>query len=353
MESSANNHNRAFSSCPDATRLWRYAHGKLSTAEQFEVEHHALGCHLCKSAIEGYASVERLPEMRSARERLFKGRSKWWTLAGISVAVLGILWSGGLFRSSQKWLAPSEPLPPDQTVAPAVVAPVEQDTLVEVRNDSAQAIDIRHAKPSAVTTERLRRWGDELFMIEKRGVEVLPVTAVKPGVKGRSRMDIVYIEGLKVVMYKDRFNGDAQELEVARSLHPRFANDKEPKGEAFYADTDTILYRNLLTDALRAFNYGLCSQVLGQLKSIGDKFPDDQNVLFYSGMCAKNSGDFKHAVLFFSKMTADESSPFHEEAMWHAALCYEQLGDVVASMKLFRRIAEDEGFYSEAAAKKL
>ena len=353
MESSVNNGNRTSSSCPDATRLWRYAHGKLSTAEQFEVEHHALGCHLCRSSIEGYATVEQLPELGTARERLFQGRSTWWTFAGLSIAVLGILWSGGLFRSTQTGLPPADPLPPVEAVPPVVASVEQTDTVINAQSDSAPTVDIRKAKPAVVTSERLRRWGDELFMIEKRGVETVPVKTVKAGVKGRSKVEVVYIEGLKVAMYADRFNDESQDLEIARNLHPRYANDREPGSETFYADNDTIRYRDLLTDALRAFNFGRCSQVLGQLKSIGDKFPDDQNVMFYSGMCAKNSGDFKNAIVFFSKMTADESSPFHEEAMWHAALCYEQLGDINASMKLFRRIAEDEGFYSEAAAKKL
>ena len=86
---------------------------------------------------------------------------------------------------------------------------------------------------------------------------------------------------------------------------------------------------------------------------IGEKYPDDQNVWFYSGMCAKNSGHLSEAIAFFGKMVSDESSPFHEEAMWHSALCYEESGDLASAMKLYRRIAEDEGFYSEAAARKL
>ena len=43
----------------------------------------------------------------------------------------------------------------------------------------------------------------------------------------------------------------------------------------------------------------------------------------------------------------------HEEAMWHSALCYEQAGDTSNAMKFFRRIAEGEGFYADAAAMKL
>lgn len=339
------------SSCPDAVRLWKYAHGKLSTAEQFEVEHHALDCPLCAAAVEGFASVEQLPELESGRTGFFDKKNRWWTIAGISLALIGILWSGGLFRNAQQQPASPEPGPSDDISA--MNPPADHQQSAPSISDSVTVVNIRKAVTSEVSVERRRRWGDELFMIEKRGVENVPVGSVKTGVKGRSKMDVVYIEGLKVAAYKDRLEGSGVELEVARNLHPRYANDREPQQESFYSDTDTILYRDLLTDALRAFNFGLCQQVMGQLKSISDRFPDDQNVAFYSGMCAKLNGQYADAISFFSKMSSDETSPFHEEAMWHSALCYEQAGDTSNAMKFFRRIAEGEGFYADAAAKKL
>lgn len=272
-------------------------------------------------------------------------------MAGVGIALIGILWAGGLFRNAQQQPASPEPGPADDVMAINPPAVFQQTT--SSNSDSVTVVNIRKVVPSEVSVERRRRWGDELFMIEKRGVENVPVGLVKTGVKGRSKMDVVYIEGLKVAAYKDRLEGNGVELEVARNLHPRYANDRDPKQESFYADTDTILYRDLLTDALRAFNFGLCQQVMGQLKSINDRFPDDQNVAFYSGMCAKLNGQYADAISFFSKMSSDVTSPFHEEAMWHSALCYELEGDMTNAMKFFRRIAEDEGFYAEAAAKKL
>lgn len=351
MESSNKYNSGRSSACPDAARLWKYAHGKLPAAELFEVEHHALDCPLCAAAVEGYATVDHLPDLNSGRRNLFKGRNSWWTMAGIGFALLGILWAGGLFREAQRSSMDTEPLPPEDLSAPVQVQ--AKDTVHDLKPDSVTLVDVRNANPAAVSGERIRRWGDELFMIEKRGVENVPLGSVKAGVKGKSRMELVYIEGLKVAAYSDRLNGDGNELEVARSLHPRYANDHDRKGESFYSDTDTIRYRDLLTDALRAFNYGRCNQVLGQLKSIGDKYPDDQNVWFYSGMCAKNNGRADDAISFFATMVADESSPFHEEAMWHTALCFEQSGDMTNAMKFFRRIAEGDGFYAEAASRKL
>lgn len=231
MESKDNNRNGAAASCPDAVRLWKYAHGKLSTAEQFEVEHHALSCRLCHAAIEGYASVTSLPELGTARERLFSGRSKWWSIAGVIVAVAGVLWSGGLFRSAQQNLPEPDPSPRENPVAPVVSAPA--DTTDLLASDTLSNVNIRKASPEEVRGERRRRWGDELFMVEKRGVETVPVGSVKAGVKGRSRLAVVYIEGLKVAAYKERLNNEGPALEVNRNLHPRFANENDKGREAF------------------------------------------------------------------------------------------------------------------------
>jgi tetratricopeptide (TPR) repeat protein len=92
---------------------------------------------------------------------------------------------------------------------------------------------------------------------------------------------------------------------------------------------------------------------VGQLKCIGEKYPDDQNVWFYSGMCEKNLGEYKAAIAHFSKMISDETSPFFEEALWHTALCYEEMNEKVTAAMLFKKIKEMDGYYSRQAAGKL
>ena len=52
--------------CPAQQQLLNYVQGKLSAAEQHEVEKHVADCELCSDALEGLAAIpqkERLPVM--------------------------------------------------------------------------------------------------------------------------------------------------------------------------------------------------------------------------------------------------------------------------------------------------
>lgn len=52
--------------CPAQQQLLNYVQGKLSAAEQHEVEKHVADCELCSDALEGLAAIpqkERIPVM--------------------------------------------------------------------------------------------------------------------------------------------------------------------------------------------------------------------------------------------------------------------------------------------------
>lgn len=350
MESNNKYSSAASSRCPDASTLWKYAHGKLSAMEQYDVELHAVDCPLCAAAVDGYGDVKDVPALKEVRNRLFSGSSFLWTAVSVVAGVMALWWVSNYFNSVQR-----EParFPPVSVLQDSLPESADAITSPALLNDSSVTLNSVSATPAELKTERLRRWGEELFMIEKRSVEPLQTVPVDAGVKKQSRFKVIYLEGLKVVEYQDRFADAKSLIEIDRGLHPRYANNADMKREAFFTDTDTVMYQDLLVDALRAFNLGACRQVVGQLQVIGDRYPDDQNVWFYSGMCEQRMGELKNALQHFSRMLNDETSPFYEEALWHTALCLEESGNKEEALKLFRRIADADGFYAAPAARRL
>jgi hypothetical protein len=350
MESNKRNIFTSSGRCPDATQLWKYAHGKLTSHEQQNIELHALDCPFCEASVEGYKDVQKVPDLKGVRGKLFGRTSLFWPVISVGLGIVALLWVNYFFNISQQEPVKTLPVP---EIIPEIGNHREVENERPVTFDSSSVLHSNTATPQQLKTERIRHWGDELFMIEKRGIVPLPSSDINARVKQRSRYKIIYMEGLKVIEYPDRVSGADPALEIDRGLHPRYANNTERGGEQIYSDTDTVLYIDLLRDALRAFNLGTCLQVVGQLKCIGEKYPDDQNVWFYSGMCEKNLGEYQTAVGHFSKMINDETSPFFEEALWHSALCYEEMNEKATAAVLFKKIKDMDGYYSRQAAGKL
>ena len=88
--------------CPSQQQLLDYVQGKLTPAEQHEVEIHLADCELCSEAMEGLSAIkdkEKIPgwiiEMRwnllkKLRKR-YRPRRKFNTYVSLAVLIFGIL----------------------------------------------------------------------------------------------------------------------------------------------------------------------------------------------------------------------------------------------------------------------
>ena len=78
-------------------------------------------------------------------------------------------------------------------------------------------------------------------------------------------------------------------------------------------------------------------------------YPDDQNGLFYDGLCYYQSDKPEQAIKQFEKILAHRQSPFSEEAMWYLALSNHQNKNDELSKKWLTKVISENGFYAEKA----
>jgi len=241
---------------------------------------------------------------------------------------------------------------PENNVVVDTVSAI-QDTLVQQADSKAtDSLTIRE-QPAAQLPDQSKRWTEELFAIEKRNIQPASVHKPEYGVSGRPEVPVIYLNNLKVMDFSGKYAVAGQLFEVPQNLHPRFANAKERGQESLHADQDTVFYRDLLSSALLAFGRDDFSQTIDQLAIILQKYPEDDNALFYSAFSFAQQGKLNKAIGLFKRLTVKKHSAFIEEASFHLAVAYKQNGNLKESEVLFKRIAAGEGFYAGQAKLKL
>ncbi len=77
------------------------------------------------------------------------------------------------------------------------------------------------------------------------------------------------------------------------------------------------------------------------------------NAWFYSSYVHFQKGNYPKALDGFSYVSIKDNKCFDQEAIWYMALCFEKLNQQENAENLFKKIAFEGGFYSEAAKNKL
>ena len=88
---------------------------------------------------------------------------------------------------------------------------------------------------------------------------------------------------------------------------------------------------------------------LAKLKLIEQRFPNDLNVDFYSGMSNYNLSNFSDAISTLEPITKDSNKVFNEEAEYYTALSHYNLGNTRKGVKMLEKISSQNNFYSPKA----
>jgi hypothetical protein len=339
--------------CPASDLLWDYAHGKMNDSSTRGLENHLVHCALCAGAVEGYSIMNSPAALNDiAKKNPYNSTNIILDNAKVIFVVIGIIAIIVWWFSKENVGARVDDFKKVESVESSN-SNIERKSKVEVVDrNSMQAIESGNQKQLPIKPQinhSKDRWKDELFTIEKKEIKLASGTQVKLEIKDRLSIPIIYLHNLKVMNFTKKYAVDPQLFEVYSSLHPRYANPNEKGIEQIYSDVDTVLYQDLLASAMENFSRGSYKRCVEQLSVILEKYPNDDNALFYAGLANAELNDLKGSIGLLKKLSVQSKSAFYEEANWHLALTYLKGDNLKEGNDRLLKIAEGKGFYSSQA----
>lgn len=245
--------------------------------------------------------------------------------------------------------------------------PIESDQPLLLTGKQSRSIQLAHSidpitpenseehylKPGSVDKEKV---------IDRVNPQVEPISQVKrkwittidPAVAAARKLDKIpadyqykFLLNFKVFDYSDRENVERDywisEGAADGSLHAR----------KVYQKNASTKYESRLKRALFYINKREYQKALKQFRFLRLDFKRDQNVMFYSGLCYFEEGEYTYALEQWNFLLAQPQHVFREEALWLRALTLEQLNRKEQAKAALTEIASSAGFYEKRAQEKL
>ncbi len=349
--------------CLTETAFKQYVEGKLSSAEQRGIELHLNECSLCASAMSGFlASPEALNDVSSIRAELAQrsGMSSFSTASKVIMgtaflavaALVAILaWPRTEVEKEQPFVGPEiNTILPNQT-AENTAAPARDEHFI---NPQAPAPRPKPATDASVEDSAETQLPEWVQPMDAKPPQPLLPEEVQPGKpQPEYNAAFVYILDLKVTGFDTyyRKNIVVDDLPL-RGVPAQFGNEEEIEK----ADDETkrsIPADRVLREALQSFNEGRYGRCISKCDLLLKSNAQDVNALFYTGVSYVRLEMPEKAIPYLDRVLAETNNVFHEEALWYKALALNNAGDREGSMKLFKQIAAQPGYYQAKAKEKL
>lgn len=343
---------------PTREQLLAYAQGRLSPAQQHEVEAHLERDPLLREAMEGLlqpGALAGLVELHAHRPRNGNNIPRAWWIGGTAAvlfAVVGTMWYASKDASSPE--VPREPSsvqevlegPPDAhntlLASAEIIGATEQPASDRIGHER-MALHTREAARLVLPREPgATRVDPRPFGLRQEVDPARPITD-----RGeRSSVQLIFLHDLKIVDPREIYGNDPEldldEVHVAARYAEATQRDSARAQDAHAA------YTAFMDEALARFKDNDHKACLDDLRFLLDQYPDDVNALFYAGLCAYNVGLYDRARTLLHRAATHPIDVFDEEAAWYHALTLERMGDA-GEREAFQRIAAANGFYSELA----
>lgn len=113
--------------------------------------------------------------------------------------------------------------------------------------------------------------------------------------------------------------------------------------------SETLSADQTLTMAMQKINNQEYEAALGLLQEVIAR--DENNMVghFYTGISLQETGKYLNAIKEYETVIVDKDNLFVEQAQWYAGLCYLQTDENRKAYKLFKKIANNRGFYQQQA----
>ncbi len=364
--------------------LEKYMSGKVTREEQYVIEQKISANQLNAEAIEGYeqnlSAVANINKYRKQFQQSVSGTPDWLR-APVVVPALAIL-VGFIITALitvnylQKRHDVTQEVPVEKTEQqPAEI--IETSYLSAFEQDQQEIV-----KADEIAEEKQISYEVALENQEEQKASIVPetkeeeekkqfegsITALEPEhVKGdlptpkvsksssKSNVVLKYYNNLKTVDYSKFYDQAIYvpgfDLSGVEAKYEYKAQNNE--WERYGPSTKTISYDSYLKQAMGKFSRNDYKAALQDYRVVLEQFPEDQNALFYGGLCYYNLGKANKAIQFFSQVEKSYINTFYEEAQWYKALSFEQLADYKNLKATLQEIIEQGGFYAKKAQEKL
>lgn len=160
----------------------------------------------------------------------------------------------------------------------------------------------------------------------------------------------VYYSDLKLIDFRKYRSADKIPVKtmVLTGL-PANLETEESKTEEYEWKEIEISYDDYIKKSQSIFSNANYKKALLRYMTILEKYPTDDNALFYSGLCYYNLGQFQDAIDAFYKCLESQYSNFDEESEWLLAKSYAASGQTAKARSVYEMIAANGQFYATQA----
>ena len=164
----------------------------------------------------------------------------------------------------------------------------------------------------------------------------------------------IYLKELKLIDYRAYRDGEITTERLRYSGIPaNQENSEETNQEELVWEKVNIPYIEYIDKTMDLIAKNKYKKALSRLELILEKYPDDINANFYSGLSYFNLGKNELAIERFDKSYSIQFGNFYEEARWFKSLALESANRHVEAQKLWKAISAEKGFYAKEAERKL
>lgn len=198
---------------------------------------------------------------------------------------------------------------------------------------------------------------------EDQSISTLPLRPIEnindivdqPLPNNRKRGKEVYLRNFKAVDYSAYRQTKAVKTDqIILSGTP--ANKNTEHAHSFSEiekSTIEIDYMEYLSKTLHYFDRSNFKQTLTRCNIILSQYPNDVNAQFYKAICLYNLGQHQESIPQFKTCLMNSFTNFDEECLWYLAQAYEVSNNSAEARKIYLRIIEQDGYYSEQSKERV
>lgn len=320
---------------------------------KYSIERDALSNDFDNDALEGWSSMKVSTSALKGLDKKFIGTN----LSGILILASGLFFLVGSILFFQFNTTPEKH---QQHVTLSVEAtdiliPETIDTLIEVHPSLViKPISIQEDFKKAIEQEKKQEGITSSNPTKEVHISDLPILKVDLPVVNISVQKInakeIYYSEMKLVDYRKYRSADKIPVKtmVLTGLPANLESDAAKSDEYEWKEVQ-ISYDDYIKKSQAIFSIANYKKALLRYLTILEKYPNDDNALFYSGLCYYNLGQFQDAIDAFYKCLDSQFINFEEESEWFLAKSYAASGQTAKARSIYEMIIVNGKFYTSQA----
>jgi TolA-binding protein len=359
---SAFNHNTN-SNCLSEKQLIGILDGNLSETEDNTLSDHISSCELCSTAIEGYKKTKfsgsKITELNSSLKSSFRPKRDigftTYFLTGVGLTAIIIYF---LFNPNSELKNVSiEKAKPITSLKKLSEQKVEYEAFyvnsIESKKEESITSIIQETTHQAILKEHTEQKREETIP-EKIPLKQVEITHYYesnfPKPSGlRKTLSIGELHQFKIIDYSKEYNRDS--YVIIPSMNSISAKKEEKHDEQTRIIEYGIKkpYIEVLSQAIEYMKVKNLYTATVYFNYILNMDNENQNAIFYAGLCNYNMKKHNNAISAFNKIIETGNQTFMPEARWYKAKALIAKGKNKKAKIVLQEIIENDGFYTNNA----